>query len=515
MSTASPPPRLELTGISKRYGEVQANDAIDLTVAPSEIHAIVGENGAGKSTLMKIIYGAVRPDEGEIRWNGAAVTLRGPEDARSLGVAMVFQHFSLFDALTVAENVWLGMERSEPLGRTTQRLRELMGEYGLEVDPARLVHTLGVGERQRVEIARALLGAPELLILDEPTSVLAPQAVAGLFETVRKLAASGCSVLYISHKLDEVRELCHHATILRAGKVVADVDPTAETKATLARLMIDAELPELGRREAHVGPVLLEARGLACPAPDLHGVGLHGVAFTVHAGEILGIAGISGNGQNELLSVLAGELPASAGALLLDGKDVGALSPEGRRAVGLRFIPEERLGRGAVGAFSLADNTRLTRTRELTRHGFVRPSSARRLADGIIRTFDVRATGAGAPARSLSGGNLQKFIVGRELGAAPRVLLVAQPTWGVDVGAAQRIHAELVALRERGVAVVVVSEDLDELFALADRLVVMAGGRLSPSLPIAEATALRVGEWMSGTWPVDVPAEAAAGAAHA
>jgi simple sugar transport system ATP-binding protein len=493
-----PPLRLELAGISKRYDGVQANDAVDLKVSPGEIHGVLGENGAGKSTLMKIIYGAVRPDAGAIRFDGEPIALRGPEQARALGIAMVFQHFSLFETLTVGENVWLGLDRSVSLATVTERLRVIVTDYGLDVDPRRLVYTLSVGERQRVEIARALLGSPRLLILDEPTSVLPPQAIENLFDTVRKLAARGCSVLYISHKLDEVCALCHRATVLRGGKVVAEVDPARETPETLARLMIDADIPELVRTEAHAGEVLLEVKRFSRAPEDPYGVALKDVELCLRAGEIVGIAGISGSGQNELLSALSGETPAEAGRVFLDGADVGALAPRARREKGVHFVPEERLDRGAVGSFSLAANTLLTRGAEVVRHGFVKWKATERLAERLIATFDVRCEGPRAAANSLSGGNLQKFIVGREIDAAPRVLLVAQPTWGVDVGAARRIRAELLALRQRGVAVLLVSEDLDELFELSDRLHVMARGKLSPSIAIADATPARIGEWMSG-----------------
>jgi simple sugar transport system ATP-binding protein len=504
-----PPLRLELAGISKRYGGVQANDAVDLKVSPGEIHGVLGENGAGKSTLMKIIYGAVRPDAGSIRFDGEPLALRGPEQARAQGIAMVFQHFSLFETLTVVENVWLGLDRSVSLATVNERLRVVVADYGLDVDPRRLVYTLSVGERQRVEIARALLGSPRLLILDEPTSVLPPQAIESLFDTVRKLAARGCSVLYISHKLDEVCALCHRATVLRGGKVVAEVDPPRETPETLARLMIDADVPELVRTEAHAGEVLLEVKRFSRAREDPYGVALMDVELCLRAGEIVGIAGISGSGQNELLSALSGETPAEAGRVFLDDADVGALGPRARRERGLHFVPEERIDRGAVGSLSLAANTLLTRGAEVVRHGFVKRKATERLAERLIATFDVRCDGPHAAANSLSGGNLQKFIVGREIDAAPRLLLVAQPTWGVDVGAARRIRAELLALRRRGVAVLLVSEDLDELFELADRLHVMARGKLSPSIPVAEATPARIGEWMSGLFTNETTARSA------
>ena len=374
--------RLELTGIGKQYPGVKANDGVSLRVKPGEIHAVLGENGAGKSTLMKIIYGAVHPDEGEIRFNGQPVAVRNPHEARALGISMVFQHFSLFDTLSAAENVWLGLDRSMPLARVIERIREVAGEYGLEVDPLRPVHTLSVGERQRVEIVRALLTQPQLLILDEPTSVLTPQAVERLFVTLRRLAAQGCSILYISHKLDEIRALCHQCTVLRGGRVTGEVDPTKESNASLSRLMIGAEPPQLAHREAHTGEVALAVHGLDLPMSHPFGIALSGIAFEVRRGEILGIAGVSGNGQSELMAALSGEDRRSArGAVTLNGRDIAQASPRRRRRLGLHYVPEERLGRGAVPTLSLAANTLLTRTGAVGRAGWLRIGEARRLAD--------------------------------------------------------------------------------------------------------------------------------------
>ena len=508
------PLRLELTGIGKQYPGVKANDGVSLRVKPGEIHAVLGENGAGKSTLMKIIYGAVHPDEGEIRFNGQPVAVRNPHEARALGISMVFQHFSLFDTLTAAENVWLGLDKSMPLARVTERIREVAGEYGLEVDPLRPVHTLSVGERQRVEIVRALLTQPQLLILDEPTSVLTPQAVERLFGTLRRLAAQGCSILYISHKLDEIRVLCHHCTVLRGGRVTGEVDPTKESNASLSRLMIGAEPPQLAHREAHTGDVALAVHALDLPKSHPFGVALAGIALEVRRGEILGIAGVSGNGQSELMAALSGEDRRSArGAVTLFGRDIAQASPRRRRRLGLHYVPEERLGRGAVPTLTLAANTLLTRTGSVGRAGWLRTGAARRLAESLIRRFHVKAAGPGAPAQSLSGGNLQKFIVGREIDAEPKVLVVAQPTWGVDVGAAAQIRAELLALRDAGCALLVVSEELDELFEICDRLAVIARGRLSPALARRDATVEQIGAWMSGLWDAPAPAPEAAHAA--
>jgi simple sugar transport system ATP-binding protein len=494
--------RLELSGISKQYPAVKANDRVNLRVKPGEIHAVLGENGAGKSTLMKIIYGAVRPDEGEVRWNGQPVSIASPAQARALGISMVYQHFSLFDTLTAAENVWLGLDKTMSLAEVTRRIQQVAGTYGLDVHPLRPVHSLSVGERQRVEIVRALLTEPQLLILDEPTSVLTPQAVDKLFVTLRQLAGRGCSILYISHKLDEIRALCHHCTVLRGGKVTGEVDPTQETNASLSRLMIGAEPPQLQHREAKAGAPVLQASRLSLARSSPFAVELKDIDFTVHAGEIVGVAGVSGNGQQELMAALSGEDPrATPGAVTLFGADIARASPRARRKLGLHFVPEERLGRGAVPTLSLAQNTLLTRTEAVGGGGWIRQGEVRRLAQHLIAAFNVRAGGPDAAAKSLSGGNLQKFIVGREIDAKPKCLIVSQPTWGVDVGAAAQIRGALLALRDAGCALLVVSEELDELFEISDRLIVIAQGRVSPSVPIRDATIETIGEWMSGLWP--------------
>jgi len=494
-------PRLELRHITKRFGDVVANDGVSLAVQPGEIHAVLGENGAGKSTLVKVAYGALRPDAGQILWNGAEVHPRSPAEARQLGIAMVFQHFSLFETLTVGENVWLGQAAGTGLDEVAAGIRRKAEEYGLDLDPGKPVHVLSVGERQRVEIVRALLGQPRLLILDEPTSVLTPQAVEKLFGTLRRLAASGCSILYISHKLDEIRALCHACTVLRGGRVAGTCDPRAETTASLSRLMIGSEPPPLARRTPRPGRVALAVKDLHLASPDRFGVPLAGVSLEVREGEVVGIAGVSGNGQQELLAALSGEDPrAEPHAVELLGVPVGRKGAGARRRMGLHFVPEERLGRGAVPSLSLATNLLLTRHEALRRLGWIDRSALRSQTEGILGRFRVTAAGAAAAARSLSGGNLQKYILGREIDAAPRALVVAQPTWGVDVGASAQIHAEILALAEAGSAVLVVSEELEELFQITDRMYVIFKGRLSPPIATADATVEKVGEWMSGLW---------------
>ena len=499
-----------LRGITKRYPGVVANHQVSLVVQPGEIHAVLGENGAGKSTLMKIIYGAVQPDEGDMTFNGQPVRLRNPHDARALGIGMVFQHFSLFDALTVAENVWLGLSKRWSLAEVSRQVAETARTYGLDVEPSRPVHSLSVGEMQRVEIVRALLANPQLLILDEPTSVLTPQAVEGLFGVLRQLAARGCSIVYISHKLHEVRALCTACTVLRGGRVAGVCRPQDETNASLSALMIGQPPPALVGRAANPGRVVLSVQGLGVPRSDPFGTDLSGIDLQVRQGEVVGIAGVSGNGQGELMRLLSGEdqrLPAGSlrwfGAHAdVQGTDLAALGVTARRRLGLRTVPEERLGRGAVPGLGLAHNLLLTRREAVSgRWGRLRLGALRAQAQALMERHRVKAAGPEALARSLSGGNLQKFLVGREMDAQPTLLILSQPTWGVDVGAAAHIRQQVLALRDAGCAVLVVSEELDELLDLADRLHVMAKGRLSPSLPRAEATVALLGEWMAGLWP--------------
>ena len=491
-------PRLALTGITKRYGDVAANEDVTLTVMPGEILAVLGENGAGKSTLMKVVYGVARPDAGAIAIDGSVVEVTNPARARVLGIAMVFQHFALFDTLTVAENIALGAPEY-PLATIDGRIVELSRRYGLELDPHQTVHDLSVGERQRVEILRALMSNPRILILDEPTSVLTPQAVDRLFSTLRQLAADGVSIVFISHKLDEIRRLATRCAVMRGGRLVATVDPRVETESGLARLMLGSDPPAIAAHDSPPGDVALEVAGLTVRGPERRHW-LHDLAFTVRRGEIVGIAGVSGNGQSALMASLAGEWTGRADAVRLFGEAVGHLGPAARRARGLRYVPEERLGHGAVPELTLLDNVVLT-VDALHRRGVVQRDQAREYAEGVIRGFDVRTAGPQARASALSGGNLQRFIVGREMQATPRVLVLDQPTWGVDVGAAAAIRNALIALRAQGCAIVVVSEEIDELYQLSDRLIVISKGRLSPAARAHDVSVDELGRWMAGLWP--------------
>ena len=497
-------PRLQLRNISKRYPGCLANDAIDLSIAPGEIHALLGENGAGKSTLMKIIYGVTHADSGEVLWQGQRVSLRTPAQARSLGIGMVFQHFSLFETLSVAQNIALAMGATA--GTPTQlepKIREVSRRYGMALEPERLVHSLSIGERQRVEIIRCLMQDIRLLILDEPTSVLTPQEADELFITLRRLAAEGCSILFISHKLGEVRALCHSATVLRGGRVAGHCVPAECSDQQLARLMV-GEAAELIADYPKVmgGDAFLAVSGLSWHNPDPFGCSLKDIDLDVRSGEIVGIAGVAGNGQDELLALLSGEerLHRNEGRTIsFSGQPVAHLRPDARRKLGLAFVPAERLGHGAVPELSLADNALLTAFQQgLVSKGLIQRGKVEALAEDIIRRFGVKTPDTQAPARSLSGGNLQKFILGREILQQPKLLVAAHPTWGVDVGAAATIHRALIALRDAGAAILVISEDLDELFQICDRLGALCSGRLSPLKATVDTRLSDVGGWMTG-----------------
>ena len=508
-------PRLALSMITKRFPGCLANDAVDFQILPGEIHALLGENGAGKSTLVKIIYGVLSPDSGAMAWEGQEVSIKDPNAARTLGIGMVFQHFSLFDALTVLENIALGIPDERDMAGLASKIQEVSKTYGLPLDPDRHVHELSVGERQRIEIIRCLLQNPKLLIMDEPTSVLTPQEADQLFKTLRRLASEGCSILYISHKLDEIRALCQRATVLRQGKVVATCDPTKETAASLASMMIGTDLARPGQRSLNpdlAGKVRLKVEGLSLASSEPFGVDLDSLDIEVQAGEIVGIAGVAGNGQIELLEALSGEVLAdNADAIMIDDRSVGHLGPQSRRALGLGFVPEERLGHGAVPGMALTDNAFLSafgQMKLLGATGVIREKAAKTFASGVVERFDVRTPGIDAEAQSLSGGNLQKFIIGREIEQQPTVLIAAQPTWGVDAGAASFIHQALFDLADQGSAVLIVSQDLDELFAISDRLAVLNLGKLSDAFTTADVTVEQIGLLMGGLHGADMAASA-------
>ena len=500
---------LEVRGLTKIFGSLRACDAVDLTIAKGEIHALLGENGAGKSTLVKMLFGTLEPYSGEIRWKGEPVRIASPNAARRLGIGMVFQHFSLFEALTAAENIALSLDDDTPIGTIAAKAKALSYSYGLPLDPHALVGDLSVGERQRIEIIRCLLQTPELIILDEPTSVLTPQEADKLFETLERLRGEGKSILYISHRLEEVKRLCDRATVLRHGKVVAHCDPRQETAASLARMMVGNEVTSAERPAPYAGEAvdLLEIRRLSRKPAGPFSIPLRDISLIVRAGEVMGIAGVAGNGQGELFEAVSGEvLQESADVVRIRGKGVGRMGISARRLLGAAFVPEERLGHGAAPAMRLSENLLLSRFRTdakafLSSLGIIRTGAIASAAKRVIADMDVRKSAEDPEASALSGGNLQKFIIGRELDRQPAVMVVNQPTWGVDAGAAARIRQALIDLARSGSAVLVISQDLDELFELCDAIAVMHNGELSAPLLIGDATYERIGLLMGGAEP--------------
>jgi general nucleoside transport system ATP-binding protein len=496
-------PLLATKGLTKRYGDFLANDAIDFDIRPHEIHALLGENGAGKSTLVKMIYGLIQPSDGEMLWQGEAMVLSGPSEARKLGIGMVFQHFSLFDNLTVAENVALGLDGTESFKDMSTRLTQVSADYGLPLDPRREVWQLSVGERQRIEIVRALMQNPKFLILDEPTAVLTPQEADQLFIVLNRLREEGRAILYISHKLEEVKRLCDTATILRGGRKVATCNPKLETAASLARMMVGSEIKEVkapaGRKTTIPRLVVMD---LNLEPDDPHGVRLKNISFELKGGEILGIAGVAGNGQDELFAALSGERQAKdPGTVVIEGIAAGHMTITQRRKLGAAFVPEERLGHGTAPRMKLSENALLTghAASGMVKHGFVNTAATLATVDRATEAFDVRKAKRDPEAASLSGGNLQKFVVGREILRKPGVLVVSQPTWGVDAGAAAVIRQALLDLAGEGAAVLVTSQDLDELTEIADRIAVMFHGSLSASLATRDATREKLGLLMGGS----------------
>ena len=488
--------------VTKSFGTFVANDDVNFTIEAGELHALLGENGAGKSTFVKMIYGLLQPDSGGFEWQGMSVSISNPQQARAMGIGMVFQHFSLFNSLTVAENI----ELSLPKTMNRDQLRALItirsADYGIPLDPDSMVADLSVGQQQRVEIVRCLLQEPSLLIMDEPTSVLTPQETDQLFDVLRRLASSGCAVLFISHKLDEIKKLTNRATILRGGKNVANLETANMTTHEMAELMVGEEVNAVksgtGLADAEV---LFSVTGMSRKAHGPFDVSLEAVSFTARSGEILGIAGIAGNGQDELMSALSGEWRGQEQGVIWAGQtDISQLGPQHRRDHEICFIPEERNGHAAVPQMRLSENALLTGFQDngMVKAGMLQQDAILARADLISTTFDVRRPVADPHACALSGGNLQKFVVGREIIKKPRVLIVAQPTWGVDVGAATFIRQAMIELAASGSAIVVISQDLEEIFAMSNRISVLSAGRLTDPQPAAQINARAVGLLMGG-----------------
>ncbi len=494
---------LELTGITKRFGSLVANDRIDLSVAPGQVHALLGENGAGKTTLMNVLYGLMQPDEGEILIDGKAVQFHSPGDAIAAGIGMVHQHFMLVPVFTVAENVTLGIEETRRSGlldrrKTRQDVRELSRRYGLEVDPDALVENLPVGIQQRVEIVKALVREATVLILDEPTAVLTPAETEDLFRIIRQLKDGGRSIVFISHKLKEVQAIADTITVLRRGKVVGQ-RPPGSTEDELASLMVGRDVQlRVSKEAAKPGDVVLDVADLTV-ADESGRIWVNGVSFQVRAGEILGMAGVQGNGQTELCEALMGLRPTASGQVTLHGRDLTHATPRQRLHAGVAYVPEDRQEDGLIGDFSVANNMVLDT--------YDRPpyaSGIRLNLDAIasnaaerVTEFDVRTTSVDASVGTLSGGNQQKVILARELGREHKVLVASQPTRGLDVGSIEFVHRRIVEQRDKGLAVLIVSAELDEIYALADRIAVMYEGKITgfrpPTVPAEELGMLMAG----------------------
>ena len=484
---------------------MKANDAVDLALEWGQVHALLGENGAGKSTLMNIVYGLTTPDAGEIVFNGSRETIKSPHDAIRLGIGMVHQHFMLIPPLTVAENIVLGAETARPGGlmnleKAYAEVGALSAKYGLEVDPRERIETLSVGNQQRVEILKALYRGARLLILDEPTAVLTPQEAESLFDVVRNLVADGAAVIFITHKLGEVMQIANGITVMRRGQVVGSTTPAESSPADLARMMVGrAVLLRVEKQPAHPGDVVLEVRGFTVD-DDRGQVAVNAVDFEVHKGEILGIAGVEGNGQRELVEAIAGLRRAVAGKVTLAGSDVSHRSTRDRLHSGMGLIPADRLRQGIVLELPISDNLILDEydLRPFANHLVRARRAIRQFAVRMIQTFDIRADGPDAPVSSLSGGNQQKVVVARELGTPPKLLVAAQPTRGIDVGSIEFIHRQLVDQRDAGMAVLLVSSELDEVLSLSDRVAVMYRGKIVAVLSSEEADRERVGLLMAG-----------------
>jgi general nucleoside transport system ATP-binding protein len=496
---------LELRGIVKTYGELRANDGVDLVVEWGQVHALLGENGAGKSTLMNVVYGLTSSDSGEITFDGKPVTIHGPRDAIALGIGMVHQHFMLIPPLTVAENIILGQEITRPRGwididAAAKAVSELSARYGLDVPPKARVQELSVGVQQRVEILKALYRGARLLILDEPTAVLTPQEIRGLFEIVSNLIKAGNAVIFITHKLAEVMEIADQITVMRRGKVVDSTTPKQSSPADLARMMVGRPvLLRVDKQPAKPGVVRLRVEDLVV-ADDRRQLAVNGVSLEVRAGEIVGIAGVEGNGQNELVDAISGLRTAKEGHVFIAGRDFTRRSTRLRLREGLSVIPADRHKEGIILELPIADNLVLE---DYDRNPFARwivrqLRAVTEYATRLIKQFDIRASGPGSPAGSLSGGNQQKVVVARELGTEPMVLVACQPTRGIDVGSIEFIHQQIVAQRDKGLAVLLVSSELDEVLSLSDRIAVIYRGQIVALVDAEDADRDRIGLLMAG-----------------
>jgi len=498
---------LEMRGITKRFPGVLASDHVDFDVRSGEVHALLGENGAGKSTLMKILYGLYHPDEGEILLDGRPVSISSPTDSIKIGIGMIHQHFMLVQTLTVAENVALGLTSSRgaltDLDVVSKRILELADIYGLKIDPSAYIWQLSVGQQQRVEIIKALYRGAALLILDEPTAVLTPQEVDELFIIMRQMVKDGHALIFISHKLHEVVEISHRVTVLRDGRKIGTRPTSETTKQDLANWMVGREVgfvPDRGKVE--IGEVRLNLDQVACGS-DRGTPGLRGVSLEVHSGEILGIAGVSGNGQRELAESITGLRKVTDGKVYLEGSDITNLPPGEITDRMLSYIPEERMRDAMINEFTVAENMILREHHKLpfSRYGFLNLQDISKHADDLIKQFRVKTPSQETHAKNLSGGNIQKVVLARELSREPRAIIAAQPTRGLDIGATEYVRQQLLVERRKGTAIMLISEDLDEILAISDRIAVIYEGQIMDIVPHTDATPEKLGLLMAGVHP--------------
>jgi simple sugar transport system ATP-binding protein len=495
---------MEMRGIVKRFPGVLANDVVNFDVRAGEVHALLGENGAGKSTLMKILYGLYQPNEGEIWLNGRKVTIASPSDAIRLGIGMIHQHFMLVPSLTVAENVALGLPSTRgfitDLDVVTARVKDLAKVYGLQVDPSAYIWQLSVGQQQRVEIIKALYRGAALLILDEPTAVLTPQEVDDLFVTLQQMATDGHAMIFISHKLHEVLSISNRITVLRDGRVVGTTTASSTTKGELANLMVGRAVGlKIERQPVEMGAERLLLRDIWAMS-DRETEALRGVNLEVRSGEILGLAGVSGNGQRELAEVITGLRPSMKGQVVLDSQDVTGRSPAELIETGLSYIPEERMRDGMIREFTVSENLILRdhHKKPLSKGGFLSLPAITRQSAELIKNFNVKTPSQETTVKSLSGGNIQKLVLARELSRRPRVVIAAQPTRGLDIAATEYVHYRLLEQRKEGTATLLISEDLDEILALSDRIAVIYEGQIMGVVPSSETTPKELGLLMAG-----------------
>ena len=493
---------LKIDNVSKSFPRVKANKNVTFNIKRNTVHALLGENGAGKSTFVKILYGLLKPDEGKMYFNDNVLNVQSPSEARQKKIGMVFQHFSLFDSLTVRENLILGIDTDMSFSSLQKKVNEISDKYELPLDLEAPINTLSAGQKQRVEIVRILLQDPELLIMDEPTSVLTPQEVESLFKTLNTLLKEGRTILYITHKLEEVINLCDEVTILRDGSVIESSKLENETAESLATKMLGKKLSEIKTDYSHIKDKKnLKAENLSIKFNDPFYTDLKQVSFDVREGEIFGIAGVAGNGQSELMNLLTGEgVDGVSGSLTYNSIDIKSFNPKRRRDMSIAFVPENRLGHSAVPELTLSENILISQfpNNNFITNGMINYRNINAQAKKVIDEFNVVTPGIDAKASSLSGGNLQKFVIGREILTNPKLLIISHPTWGIDAGAEHSIRKSLIELAKNGTSIIVISQDLDELFEISHRISVIFNGKLSKSYETKNISVSKIGLLMGG-----------------